>query len=93
MMRKRKLSRLPDIRATTDLPYSETIRLLENLYVFLMQKLSEAGISKASNTSDITFGESTYARELAISPKPTTKLYYGINLGAWRIPLICIYFI
>ena len=27
--------------------------LLENLYVFLMQKLSEAGISKAANTSDV----------------------------------------
>jgi capsular exopolysaccharide synthesis family protein len=45
----------------TQLPASErqlisiqrNYSLLENLYVFLMQKLSEAGISKAANTTDI----------------------------------------
>lgn len=43
--------------------------LLENLYVFLMQKLSEAGISKAGNTSDIV--PVNPARQgAAISPKP-----------------------
>src|SRR5690606_19888055 len=43
--------------------------LLENLYVFLMQKLSEAEISEASNTSDI-IPVNPAMRGGAISPKP-----------------------
>jgi capsular exopolysaccharide synthesis family protein len=43
--------------------------LLENLYVFLMQKLSEARISEASNTSDI-IPVNPPMRGGAISPKP-----------------------
>lgn len=60
--------------------------LLENLYVFLMQKLSEAGISKASNTSDILPVNPPVAGG-AISPKPaqnyTTAAIFGLT-----IPLI-----
>jgi capsular exopolysaccharide synthesis family protein len=44
--------------------------LLENLYVYLMQKLSEAKISKASATSDIILVDPPM-RGSAISPKPT----------------------
>lgn len=54
--------------------------LLENLYVFLMQKLSEAGISKASNTSDI-IPVNPPMRGAAISPKPTQNYTLAIVLG------------
>jgi capsular exopolysaccharide synthesis family protein len=57
--------------------------LLENLYVFLMQKLSEAGISKASNTSDILPVNPPVAGG-AISPKPTqnytTAFIFGLTI-------------
>lgn len=43
--------------------------LLENLYVFLMQNLSEAGISKAANTSDI-ISINPPMRGGQLSPKP-----------------------
>jgi capsular exopolysaccharide synthesis family protein len=54
--------------------------LLENLYVFLMQKLSEAGISKAGNTSDI-FPVNPPMRGAAISPKPVQNYTLAILLG------------
>lgn len=54
--------------------------LLENLYVFLMQKLSEAGISKASNTSDILPVNPPVAGG-AISPKPTQNYTSAAILG------------
>ncbi len=60
--------------------------LLENLYVFLMQKFSEAGISKASNTSDITLVNPPM-RGAAISPKPTQNYTVALILGL-AIPLI-----
>lgn len=60
--------------------------LLENLYVFLMQKLSEAEISKASNTSDVMLINAPM-RGGAISPKPTQNYTMGIILGL-AIPLI-----
>lgn len=54
--------------------------LLENLYVFLMQKLSEAGISKASNTSDI-IPINPPMKGGAISPKPTQNYSIAIIFG------------
>lgn len=60
--------------------------LLENLYVFLMQKLSEAGISKASNTSDI-LPVNPPMRGGAISPKPTQNYTIALIMGL-IIPLI-----
>jgi capsular exopolysaccharide synthesis family protein len=54
--------------------------LLENLYVFLMQKLSEAEISKASSTSDIV-RVNPAMRGGAISPKPTQNYIIAIILG------------
>lgn len=60
--------------------------LLENLYVFLMQKLSEAGISKASNTSDI-IAVNPPMRGGAISPQPTQNYTIALLLGL-IIPVI-----
>ncbi len=60
--------------------------LLENLYVFLMQKLSEAGISKASNTSDI-IPINPPMKGAAISPKPTQNYTMAIVLGL-MVPFI-----
>lgn len=54
--------------------------LLENLYVFLMQKLSEAGISKASNVSDI-ISVNPPMRGGAILPKPTQNYTIALILG------------
>lgn len=54
--------------------------LLENLYVFLMQKLSEAEISKASNTSDI-ISVNPPMRGPAVSPKPVQNYLIAITLG------------
>jgi capsular exopolysaccharide synthesis family protein len=60
--------------------------LLENLYVFLMQKLSEAGISKASNTSDI-IPINPPMRGAAISPQPTQNYMMAIMIGI-IIPIV-----
>lgn len=64
--------------------------LLENLYVFLMQKLSEAGISKASNTSDI-IPINPPMQGGAISPKPTQNYTIASILG-FTIPMIIFVF-
>jgi len=54
--------------------------LLENLYVFLMQKLSEAGISRAANTSDI-IPVNPAMQGPAISPKPMQNYILAGALG------------
>ncbi len=54
--------------------------LLENLYVFLMQKLSEAGISKASTTSDI-MPINPPMKGGAISPQPGQNYMIAILMG------------
>lgn len=59
--------------------------LLENLYVFLMQKLSEAGISKAGNTSDI-IPVNPAQQGGAISPKPAQNYTIAVVAGL-AIPL------
>lgn len=60
--------------------------LLENLYVFLMQKLSEASISEASSTSDIRVVNPPM-RGGAISPKPIQNLLIATFAGL-AIPFI-----
>lgn len=60
--------------------------LLENLYVFLMQKLSEAEISKAANTSDI-IQVNPPMQGAAISPKPSQNYTIALILGL-VIPLV-----
>lgn len=59
--------------------------LLENLYIFLMQKLSEAGISKAANTSDVEPVNPPIIGG-AISPKPMQNYSIAALLGL-AIPL------
>ncbi len=54
--------------------------LLENLYVLLMQKLSEASISKAANTSDIQLVNQPMQGG-AISPKPGQNYGIAVTLG------------
>jgi capsular exopolysaccharide synthesis family protein len=54
--------------------------LLENLYVLLMQKLTEAGISKASNSSDILLVNPPM-RGGAISPKPSQNYTVALIMG------------
>jgi len=54
--------------------------LLENLYIFLMQKMSEAGISKASNVSDI--GVVNFPMKgKAISPNTSRNYFFGFAFG------------
>lgn len=60
--------------------------LLENLYVFLMQKLSEASISKAANTSDI-IPVNPPQMGGALSPKPSRNYAIAAFVGL-AIPLI-----
>lgn len=54
--------------------------LLENLYVFLMQKLSEAGISTAANTSDV-ISINPPMQGGALSPKPIRNYSIAALLG------------
>lgn len=60
--------------------------LLENLYVFLMQKLSEAGISKAANTSDV-ISVNPPMKGGQISPKPL-KNYSVAAIVGLMMPLL-----
>jgi len=60
--------------------------LLENLYVFLMQKLSEASISEASSTSDILMVNPPMVGG-AISPKPAQNYAIAAIIGL-ALPLI-----
>ncbi len=60
--------------------------LMENLYVYLMQKLSEAQISMASNTSDVMLVNAPM-RGGAISPNPTQNYTMALILGL-AIPLV-----
>lgn len=54
--------------------------LLENLYVYLMQKLSEASISQAANTSDI-ITINPPMKGGVISPKPLQNYLIAIFIG------------
>lgn len=54
--------------------------LLENLYVFLMQKLSEARISEAANTSDIV-PVNPPMQGGAITPKPAQNYTIALIVG------------
>jgi len=65
--------------------------LLENLYVFLMQKLSEASISEASNTSDI-IPVNPPMKGSIISPKPIQNYAIGAFIGLIIPALIFILF-
>lgn len=59
--------------------------LLENLYVFLLQKRAEMGISKASNTTDIVVVNPPLAVG-PISPSPSRNYMIGLLAGLF-LPL------
>lgn len=87
---ERELSRLPQSeRKLIDLRRNYTIR--ENLYLFLMQKRAEAGISRASTTSDIIVVNPPSQKGGAISPKP--MLNYAIALVASILIPFIIFFL
>lgn len=65
--------------------------LLENLYVFLMQKHSEASISEASNTSDI-IPVNPPMRGALLSPKPLQNYVVGAAIGLLIPTLIFVLF-
>jgi capsular exopolysaccharide synthesis family protein len=65
--------------------------LLENLYVFLMQKLSEASISRASNTSDI-IPVNPPEKGSPISPKPKQNYLIAVTLGLAAPLLLFVFF-
>ncbi|MBX2898790.1 MAG: polysaccharide biosynthesis tyrosine autokinase [Cyclobacteriaceae bacterium] len=74
-----QLSRLPASERQL-ISVQRNYALLENLYVYLMQKLSEASISKAANTSDIT-PVNPPMRGGAISPKPAQNYLFAAIAG------------
>lgn len=55
--------------------------LLENLYIFLLQKRAEAGISRASTTTDISVVNPPMQSGGAISPKPFQNYMLGAIIG------------
>lgn len=60
--------------------------LLENLYVFLLQRKAEAGISRASNTTDIVIVNPPMSSG-AISPLPMRNYVFAFATGLF-IPLL-----
>lgn len=87
MQAERQLSALPQAERQL-VSVQRNYSLLENLYVFLMQKLSEAEISKASNTSDV-IPINPPMKGGAIYPKPRQNYTVAVLLGL-TIPLICL---
>lgn len=85
-----QLSRLP-VSERQLIAIQRNYSLLENLYVYLMQKLSEASISKASNTSDI-IPVNPPMKGGVISPKPTQNYIISIIIGLTIPALIFIIF-
>jgi capsular exopolysaccharide synthesis family protein len=80
-----QLARLPrKERELIDLQRNYSLK--ENLYVFLLQKKTEAGLSKASTTSSIVLVNPPQA-SAAISPKVTENYVIGSAIGL-LLPLI-----
>lgn len=61
--------------------------LLENLYIFLLQKRAEAGISKASTTTDIEVVNPPMLSGSPISPKPVRNYMIALLFGL-GLPLV-----
>lgn len=55
--------------------------LLENLYIFLLQKRAEAEISKASTTTDIAVVNPPMVTGEPISPQPTRNYIFAFLIG------------
>lgn len=77
---ERRLKELPQAeRNYFDIKRSYTVR--ENLYLFLMQKRAEAGISRASTTSDIIVVNPPSQKGEAITPVPLQNYGLGLLIG------------
>lgn len=84
---EKQLSRLP-LAERTLVSIQRNYALQENLYIYLLQKRSEAAISKASNTSDIVLVNPPRAGQ-QVAPK--TKLNYFL-FGCLGLALpICVF--
>lgn len=82
---ERKLDYLP-AQQQQFISINRSYTLLENLYVFLLQKRAEAGISTASSVSDVEVVNDPIAGG-AIYPKPKENLILAGTLGL-AIPLL-----
>jgi capsular exopolysaccharide synthesis family protein len=76
---ERQLSHLP-VAQRTLVSIQRNYTLLENLYIFLLQKRSEAAISQASNTSDIVLVNPPKIGG-AISPRTSRNYVLGFTFG------------
>jgi capsular exopolysaccharide synthesis family protein len=76
---EKQLSRLPTTEREL-ITIQRNYSLRENLYVFLLQKRTEAGLSKASTTSDIMIVNPPLAKG-AISPKVSQNYSVAGSLG------------
>lgn len=77
---EKQLARLP-VAERQLVSIERNYNLLENLYVFLMQKMAEAGISKAANTSDIIVVNPPDVSGGPISPRKAQNYYIALGLG------------
>lgn len=82
---EKQLGYLP-VAQRTLISIQRNYTLLENLYIFLLQKRSEAAISQASNVSDIILVNSPQVGQ-AISPKPARNYLLAGVLGVF-LPMI-----
>lgn len=82
---ERQLGQLP-LAERTLVSIQRNYALQENLYIFLLQKRSEAAISKASNSSDIVIVNPPRA-EGHISPRTTRNYVLAVIVGT-LIPLL-----
>lgn len=79
-LEEKQLAILPGAeREFFDIKRSYSIR--ENLYLFLMQKRAEAGISRASTTSDIIVVNPPAQKGGPITPKPIQNYALGFLIG------------
>jgi capsular exopolysaccharide synthesis family protein len=77
---ERQISRLPQSeRRMVDIKRNYSIR--ENLFLFLMQKRAEAGISRASTTSDIIIVNPPSQAGGPITPKPVQNYAIALAVG------------
>ncbi len=76
---ERQLGRLP-LAQRNLVSIQRNYSLMENLYIFLLQKHSEASISKAANTSDITVVNPPKSGS-AVSPNTNLNYVIGLSLG------------
>ncbi|MBT1704888.1 GumC family protein [Chryseosolibacter indicus] len=82
---ERQLSYLP-VAERQRISIQRNYSLLENLYIFLLQKRAEAGISKASTTTDIEIVNPPMIAGGPISPQPSRNYMMAFVLGL-AIPL------